>query len=92
MLPPRVLYRDVCRPELFMRLSPDADDVWLYFMLLLSGVPVRFSGKPAALMSWRGSQRVSLFRTNIRRNDIQLRNLIAHYGFPLSGAHMAVEA
>lgn len=31
-----LLYNDVCKEDLFMSLSPKADDVWLYFMAFLN--------------------------------------------------------
>lgn len=32
-----LLYKDVCKEDLFMKLAPNADDVWFYFMELLKG-------------------------------------------------------
>lgn len=32
-----LLYKDCCNEDLFMKLSPKADDVWLYFMGILKG-------------------------------------------------------
>lgn len=34
-----LLYEDMCKEELYMKLSPKADDVWNYFMGFLKGTP-----------------------------------------------------
>jgi hypothetical protein len=83
LFPPGSFHADVRRADKFLALCPDADDVWLYWMLLLNRTPTRKAGGPVRLTAWRNSQRVSLFRTNIYRNDEQIFNLVRHYGFPL---------
>ena len=35
----KLLYPDVDRTDLFMKLAPKADDVWFFFMAILSGTP-----------------------------------------------------
>lgn len=41
LYPPRALYRDVCNDERFMSLAPTNDDLWFWFMAILSNTRVR---------------------------------------------------
>ena len=38
--PPHSLYKDVCNSDIFMQLSPTADDIWDYFMAILKGTKI----------------------------------------------------
>ena len=40
LYPPGSLHPDVCKPELFLNIAPDADDFWLRFMSLRKATPV----------------------------------------------------
>ncbi|MBC2775891.1 glycosyltransferase family 2 protein [Rhizobium sp. AQ_MP] len=65
------------------RLSPTADDMWLYLMGRRAGCEFVRVGKPFALISWRSSQEVALWQTNNtgeRANDRQLQALLMHFG------------
>lgn len=83
LYPPGVLHRDVQRRELFLALTPRADDLWFKAMSLMAGTEVRRSANPGEkpMPIW-GTQRISLKRTNVRAdgNTEQWRLLYAHYG------------
>ena len=82
LYPPDCLFGDVCNAELFLKLAPDADDIWFKAMSLLRGTPVRRSSQPGDKpVPVIGTQRVSLRKTNIRldRNREQWEAVSAHY-------------
>ena len=41
LFPPRSLYKDVTKEEVFLSLSPNADDIWLWAMALLAGRKIK---------------------------------------------------
>jgi len=82
LYPPGCFHPAVCDRERFMRLCPDADDVWLYWMVRLKGRLVRHSGTKHLPYPWRGSQSVSLWKKNRNRNDDQIANMISVFGCP----------
>lgn len=85
LYPPGALHPDVADVELFRRLCPGADDVWLYWMMRRNGAVARKVGaRRGRFLAWPGSQRVALWQTNVLRggNDRCIRQLTAHFGFP----------
>lgn len=82
LYPPGALHDDVQRRELFLTLTPRADDLWFKAMSLMRGTDVRRSSMPGLKpVSILGTQRNSLKRTNVRRegNTQQWRALYEHY-------------
>jgi hypothetical protein len=84
-----VLYPPACldprfgEEDLFLELSPKADDLWFKAMSLLRGTPCRRasnSGKKAIPIM--GSQKFSLKHENIKKdlNSVQWQRLAAHFG------------
>lgn len=84
LYPPGCFHNDVVNSELFTQLSPNADDLWLYWMHRLNGYNGRKIGKSRRLISWPGSQKISLKETNLYAggNDQQIVSLTEHYGVP----------
>lgn len=82
LYPPGALHEDVQQQELFLTLTPRADDLWFKAMSLMRGTHVRRASSPGLkpVPIW-GTQRDSLKRTNVRRegNTEQWRALYAHY-------------
>lgn len=82
LYPPGALHADVQKRDLFLALTPRADDLWFKAMSLMAGTEVRRSSAPGLkpIPIW-GTQRVSLKRSNVRRegNTEQWRALYAHY-------------
>jgi hypothetical protein len=84
LYPPKCLYNDVQNRELFLNLTPKADDLWFKAMSHLAGTTTRRSSnpgqKPIPIM---GSQKVSLKSNNVREdgNFRQWSALCNHYGF-----------
>ncbi len=82
--PPNSLYKDVLENKSFKKLSPNADDVWLYWMTRLNGSKVKKSGPNKELLVWPGSQKKALGDDNVKKqsNDEKIKNMIKAYGFP----------
>lgn len=83
----RLLHKDVCNEEIFMKLSPKADDVWLYFM-------GRMCGTKNAVLPWKGfiyipmdvffqklhkDSNLSFDNCHESMNDIQINNVLKYY-------------
>ncbi|WP_295044608.1 glycosyltransferase family 2 protein [uncultured Paracoccus sp.] len=81
---PGVFHPDVTRADLFTRLSPRSDDVWLYWMHRLAGIQARKIGARARILEWEGSQAQSLRSENLHGtgNDQAIAALLDHYGWP----------
>lgn len=81
---PGVFHPDVCDADLFQRLAPGADDLWLYWMHRLAGsVPQKIGGR-FRIVEWPDTQRQNLRASNLSQdgNDRAIAALVAHYGFP----------
>lgn len=84
LYPPHCLYSDVQNRELFLQLTPKADDLWFKAMSYLAGTNTRRSAnpgkKPVPIIS---SQKDSLKKTNVRLdgNYQQWLALCKHYDF-----------
>lgn len=82
LYPPHCLYGDVQNRELFLQLTPRADDLWFKAMSYLAGTATRRSSnpdqKPIPII---GSQKESLKKTNVRGtgNYDQWLALVNHY-------------
>lgn len=81
---PGVFHPDVTRDDLFSRLAPRSDDVWLYWMHRLTGVEAQKIGNRARILEWEGSQAQSLRAANLHGNgnDRAIAAMIRHYGWP----------
>ena len=82
-----LLYKDVCRVDLFKKLCPLADDIWFFFMAKMKGTAYKKVGCKTRhyifmdglyQLTHKGS---SLSKENVgeSKNDIQLDNVISHY-------------
>lgn len=81
---PGVFHPDVTRDDLFTRLAPRSDDVWLYWMHRLNGGEAQKIGPRARILEWEGSQAQSLRAANLHGtgNDQAIAALMDHYGWP----------
>lgn len=85
----KLLHRDVCRVDLFTKLAPAADDLWLYFMEYLAGSHVnmvrpgfnKMSFFPLDSFYQKFHVNASLNGKNLHSqgNNVQLLNLMEHY-------------
>jgi len=87
LYPPGSLHADSCRANLFMELAPCADDLWLRFMSLRTGTPVRrldrYRRHPESIpTTWK----LRLSHGNVWENEnvASFRRLLALYEAELS--------
>ena len=87
LYPPKSLYKDVDKIELFMKLAPKADDIWFWAMAVLNNTPICIAEDRVRVLTYvnpdreRGlTNQLTLFASNKKGgNDIQLANIINHY-------------
>ena len=85
LYPPHSLPEEIFHEDLFLQLSPTADDLWFKAMSLLSGTPILRLHNSIDL--WcdiyreESVQDIALSKENVDRggNDIQLKALFEHY-------------
>jgi hypothetical protein len=82
LYPPGSLITETANSEIFMKLCPTADDVWLYFMTRLNGYLPKKIPSDFREFSWPSSQDVALNSENVGHgsNDICIANLEKKYG------------
>jgi hypothetical protein len=78
--PPHCLADQVFNVERFQQLCPLADDVWFKAMALLKGtLSQKISPHDRRHVEVNGSQQVTLYHTNVTRNDIQIQTTFDAY-------------
>ena len=84
LYPPNSLHIDTTKEKKFMKLSPYADDIWLYWMIRLNNRFVIWSGFKGKIIEILTIEKNNLRKLNISKNynDLQIRNLIKFYGLP----------
>ena len=84
LYPPKCLHDDVFKKEIFMSLSPTADDLWFKIMALINGTKSRTTPIYDEFDSWivpinrKGDS--CLFDVNVKTNVVQLKRLMEKYG------------
>ena len=84
LYPPNSFHKDVCKNKIFQKLSPTADDLWLYWMVRLNKkfiVWSEFKKRNTEVINFDDNdlRKINIFNKN---NDNQIKNLIKYYGFP----------
>lgn len=83
LYPPNTLYKDVSDSNLFLKLTPKADDLWFKAMSLKNGtLSVQASNTVEEPIPILGSQTESLKNSNIKedKNRVQWQTVADHYG------------
>jgi hypothetical protein len=80
---PSSLSPEVLDEELFTRLCPHGDDIWLWWMGRRAGSEYRKTRAQWKELWWAGVKQ-GLFRANVLGggNDEQITNMVAHFGIP----------
>ena len=88
LYPPRCFKQEVFRKDLFLKLAPDADDIWLWVMALLNDRKIRVvknhnkTLKAINFLEQIFCLKKSLYMKNQKGgNDIQLKNLLKYYQY-----------
>lgn len=85
LYPPKCMYSDVTNEEIFMKLSPLADDLWYKCMQLIVGTPVVQLPRTKAwfneMYSDESVQDIALANQNVNenKNDPQLKAIFDYY-------------
>jgi len=84
LYPPGCFHRDVTRRDIFTKLAPHADDLWLFWMAGLNHCSFRRTGLRSRLSTWPRTQEHGLWRRNSMAggNDDQIERLASRYGYP----------
>jgi glycosyltransferase involved in cell wall biosynthesis len=87
LYPPNSLYKDVMKKSLFMKLAPQADDIWFWTMVVLNNRKIKILSNgfkeniyvnPERELNIRGNE--TLYITNkYGGNDEQLKNIVNCY-------------
>ena len=84
LYPPNCLHDDVFKKEVFMSLSPMADDLWFKVMALRKGTTCRtipiYEDFGSWIVSINRKDDKCLYDTNVKANIAQLKNLMSKYG------------
>lgn len=86
LYPPNSFYKDISDEKKFNTLTPNADDIWLWSMLVLNNKKIKSIENPMNKLTYINLQRErgllnekTLSSTNILENDIQLKNVMNEY-------------
>lgn len=82
LYPPHSLHKDVLDEEKFMRLCPQADDIWFWAMAVKNDFPIKVVENNISKLNYiDGTQETALWQNNVigGQNDIQLQNVLKEY-------------
>ena len=89
LYPPNCFYKDIDNEELFMKLAPNADDIWFWAMAVLNDKKIKVvDDEPFRNLIYVNSERevglnndFTLCSLNVRenKNDIQFENITNYY-------------
>ena len=88
VFPPTSFYKDVCKTELFMKLAPYADDIWIYFMVVLNGKKIKQLPKPYINVKYvnpyreyglRKGETLAQINVGQDKNDSQFKAIMDYY-------------
>ncbi len=82
LYPPKSLYEDVCRKDLFMKLCPKGDDIWFNVMAFLNKTKIIQTHKDfVEFQTVDGTQDEALWKINNgeNKNDEQIKKVFDYY-------------
>ncbi len=88
LYPPQSLHSDVLNKELFLKLAPNADDIWFNSMAILNNTKIKVINNPYNNIKYVNPERefgiyneTTLLSTGNKDggNNIQLNNILNHY-------------
>jgi GTPase SAR1 family protein len=87
-----LLFEDIYKKELYLKLAPYADDIWFYFMIILNNTRVRVVKNPYTSLKFVNpyreynlitQYRLSSINVDNGQNDIQLNKVLGYYKIDL---------
>ena len=90
---PNCFHQEILNKELFMKLAPSADDVWLKFMSYMNGVKcktVEFNYNRAIPIDSKDIN--PLFHYNIEHNDTQIRNVMNYFNIKFDNNYIKFDS
>tara|TARA_R110001606_G_scaffold330360_1_gene477990 strand:- start:139 stop:1023 length:885 start_codon:yes stop_codon:yes gene_type:complete len=86
LYPPNSLNELVTNRDVFMKESPMADDIWLFWMARLNNSITKKTKKKFTAVCWPDSQKVGLLTNNVQNNanDQKIKNMINVFGWPIT--------
>lgn len=90
LFPPKILKKEIFNKEVFMKICPYADDIWMKVMEIYSGVPVVLAEKTWNDYSLLEYKKKSLYENYNKRggNDKQLNELLERYQYTYDGIRL----
>ena len=87
--PPNSLHDLVTRHELYKKICPMADDIWLFWMARKQGSTVKKVSRKFSPICWPSSQKIGLINQNVQNNanDLKIKNMIDRFGWPLDNVN-----
>ncbi len=82
LYPPNSFFKDVTNEKIFLKLSPYADDLWLFWMIRLKKKLVLWSEFGLRNIHLNFDEGLSRINFKNNQNDKQIINLIKYYGLP----------
>lgn len=81
LFPAGTLHPDVLDRELFLKLCPAADDVWLFFMALINGTETIKTDLSPLYLPILNENKFALSHSNVgeSQNDVQIQNVCQYY-------------
>ena len=88
----RLLHKDITNVALFTKLAPFADDVWFFFMEFLAGTTIKILdiakrdciSMDSFYQHFHKDSNLSGYNCGLSQYDIQIRNVMEHYGITAS--------
>lgn len=83
-----LLHEDVDRKDLFLTLTPTADDIWFYFMAILKGTPISVLVRKHSIFHnidfyyqhFHDNACLAQINIDCKHNDAQIHAVMNHYG------------
>jgi len=79
MYSPSKMYKDTLREDLYLRLAPKADDMWLSAMARLNGLRITPTGSPNKFLAISIPNNETLYSGNAEGNDAQVAAINEYY-------------
>tara|TARA_R110001599_G_C12223766_1_gene657519 strand:+ start:253 stop:1134 length:882 start_codon:yes stop_codon:yes gene_type:complete len=85
LYPPNSLDELVTKSDIFLKESPMADDIWLFWMARLNNSVTKKTKKNFKAVCWPESQKVGLLTNNVQnnKNDEKIKNMLDAFGWPI---------